>query len=310
MDLIKADYILEIVKQGSFSKASEKLYIAQPSLSRYIKELEEKIGLKIFIRSKSQIILTEAGKKIVEYINKSQFLKEELISNLKEIKNNNSAEIKIGIISWLIQPYLKSAIPEFKKLYPNIDFILIEKSAFEMENLISKDKIDACITNGPLISSILDYQVLNYNKMVLAVPKNSQIALENYDFKNNKYINKTINLKSIEDQNIILVDKNSRVGKISREIIKYHKINQTNIVEVTNLNTAMTMSSAGLGITFLPETFILKSTNDTFKPIYFSLGEPEFSFPIIIVYKSEKYNDNNNYYLKLFIDFLKNYKLV
>lgn len=304
MDTIKADYILEILKQGSFSKASEKLYIAQPSLSRYIKELEEKIGLKIFIRSKSQIKLTEAGEKIVEYINKSQLLKDELISNLNEIKNNNSAEIKIAIISWLIQPYLKTVIPEFKKMYPNINFILIEKVAYEMENLILKNEIDVCIINGPLVNSLLDYQVLDYTKIVLAVPRNSQIAYENYDFENDKYINKTINLKSVENQPIILVNEKSRVGKISRDIIKYHKIVPTHIVEVTNLNTAMTMTSAGLGITFLPDTFFLKDINDNFKPIYFSLGEPVFSFPIIAVYKKEKCN--NDRYLKLFLDFLKN----
>lgn len=300
MDLIKGKYILEIVNQGSFSKASEKLYIAQPSLSRYIKELEDKIGFKIIDRSKSQIVLTEAGEKVVEYIHKSQALEEELISNLSELKNK--AKIKIGIISWLVPKY-STLISEFKKLNPYIEICIMEKNGYEMESLILKNYIDACIISGPQINSMLDYQVLNYNKIVLAVPGNSKIALENYDFIHEKYINKVINLKKFENENFIIVNENSRIGKISRELIKYYKINPKNIMEITTLNTALSMTKAGLGITFLPKSFILKNNNSTFRVIYFSLEKPEFSFPIIIVYKSKSYEKDN--YLKLFIDYLK-----
>ncbi len=61
---IEDKYIIEIAKERSFSKAAEKLYIAQPSLSRYIINLEDKLGVKIFDRSKMPLEITEAGEKL------------------------------------------------------------------------------------------------------------------------------------------------------------------------------------------------------------------------------------------------------
>lgn len=71
---IEDKYIIEIAKERSFSKAAEKLYIAQPSLSRYIINLEDKLGVKIFDRSKMPLEITEAGEKLIEYIYKCREL--------------------------------------------------------------------------------------------------------------------------------------------------------------------------------------------------------------------------------------------
>lgn len=303
---IEDKYIIEIAKERSFSKAAEKLYIAQPSLSRYIINLEDKLGVKIFDRSKMPLEITEAGEKLIEYIYKCRELEREFLSEINRIKNKKSeTEISIGIVPWRIPVFVPKIIPAFSEAYPNINVVITEDVSPNLENDVLNDKIDVCIINGPVINKNLEFHKLSSEKLILLVPKNSKVAADNYDFDKNQYKNSYIDIKSLENEKFVLLKENFRLGQISREIFKHHNINPKNIIEVSHMSTAMSMSSAGLGFTFIPESGIdrLSSGNNC---LCFSIGQPSFGFPLVIAYKKEKYNNPN---VRKFIDFVReNYK--
>src|SRR5699024_7753125 len=108
-------------------------------------------------------------------------------------------------------------------------------------------------------------------------PRNSKIAKDNYDFNNRQYINSHINIKTLENERYILLRENFRLGKISRQIFKYHNIYPKDIIEVSYMNTAISMSSVGLGLTFMPESGIEIQALENNDSLYFSIGEPCFN---------------------------------
>lgn len=280
---IEDRYIIEIAKQKSFSKAAEKLYIAQPSLSRYIINLEDRLGIEIFDRSKFPIEITEAGEKLIEYIYKFRELEGELMSELSRLKNNDDkTEVRIGIVPWRIPVFLPKIIPVFTKTYPNINVVLTEDVSPKLENLVLDDRIDVCVINGPVINKNLEFQQLSSENIILVVPRNSKIALDNYDFNKNQYLNSYIDIKALEKEKFILLNENFRLGKISRQIFKHHNIYPKDIIEVSHMNTAISMSSVGLGLTFMPESGVNRQTSEDNSPLYFSIGEPSFDFPLVI----------------------------
>ncbi len=305
---IEDKYIIEIAKQKSFTKAAEKLYIAQPSLSRYILNLEDKLGIKIFDRSKSPIEITEAGEKLIEYIYKFRELEEGLMSELSRLKNNNDkTEVRIGIVPWRIPVFLPKIIPVFTRTYPNINVVLTEDVSPKLENLVLEDRVDVCVINGPVINKNLEFQELSSENIILVVPRASKIASDNYDFKKEQYLTSYIDIKTLGQEKFILLKENFRLGKISRQIFKHHNIYPKDIIEVSHMNTAISMSSVGLGLTFMPESGVDRQSSGNNSPLYFSIGDPSFDFPLIIAYKKEKYE---NLSVKKFIDFVKeNYKL-
>ena len=90
------EYIYEIYKSGSFSKAAENLYITQPALSMAVKKIEEAIGMSLFDRSTRPLTLTEAGKIYIASIDKFIAMEEDLNNQIHDIHELRSGSLTIG----------------------------------------------------------------------------------------------------------------------------------------------------------------------------------------------------------------------
>lgn len=115
MNIEQLEYVVEVAKTKSISIASENLKISQSGISRSISNLENELGMKLFIRSKSGTLLTDDGEKIVkiayEIVSKLQLLKEEA----QVITTSIHGKLKISSSPSLITLLLK-VIPLFKKI--------------------------------------------------------------------------------------------------------------------------------------------------------------------------------------------------
>ena len=90
MNLQQMKYVVMIAEQGSFSKASQVLYITQPTLSNEVKKLEKELGITIFSRNKHSVQVTDAGRGISGMFELAKFLYKRLadrISPKKELRN-------------------------------------------------------------------------------------------------------------------------------------------------------------------------------------------------------------------------------
>ena len=91
------DYVIAVAECKSISQAAEMLYISQPSLSRYLSNLENELGVNLFVRTLNGTELTAAGKIYLEYAKEIKLLKETMISKLKELKREKKSRIRIGM---------------------------------------------------------------------------------------------------------------------------------------------------------------------------------------------------------------------
>lgn len=96
MELKEARYILAIAKHKSIGKAAESLFISQPSLSRYIKDLENRLGVQLFQRINNRLILTHAGEKYVETAKKITEMYTDLEKDLSGINEELSGRLRVG----------------------------------------------------------------------------------------------------------------------------------------------------------------------------------------------------------------------
>ena len=125
MELRHLKYFLAVAEELNFTKASEKLFISQPPLSRQIAELEEELQAKLFIRNNKKVELTEAGKYFEKEI-KTLFQNLELISaKTKKIAENVSGEFRIAYISSIYSAVISDLIKHLKKQFPYVNFKLL-----------------------------------------------------------------------------------------------------------------------------------------------------------------------------------------
>ena len=95
--LRKYEYIVELVRNGNFSHAAEKLHISQPSLSQYVKKLEQELGIELFNRGSAELFPTQAGKIYYDGACKIVQLEKELQKHLLDSENGDYGEITVGI---------------------------------------------------------------------------------------------------------------------------------------------------------------------------------------------------------------------
>ncbi len=169
------DYFLTIAAERSVSKAAEKLYLTQPSLSKYLKRLEEELGVKLFSRESYPLQLTEAGKVYKAYVEQRKIMDHRLRQELSVFKDGLSGEVTIAMTEWrsgVITPVL---LPRFRRMYPYIKLHFLEGSHKEMAYWLEHDQADIALMHHPNPFQHLTMQPLAQENVLVAVNPSNPI---------------------------------------------------------------------------------------------------------------------------------------
>lgn len=142
LELRHFNYFLAVAEELHYRKAAEKLCISQPGLSRQIKQMEEILDVKLFVRSKRKVALTAAG----EYLKgEMEFILNHLDvtkKQLKHISDGNFGEVRIGFLGSAMQEVIPDLLIGLKENFPGIKSSLEELSNTAQMNAILRDKLD------------------------------------------------------------------------------------------------------------------------------------------------------------------------
>jgi DNA-binding transcriptional LysR family regulator len=144
MDLYQLHYFLAIVETGGFTKAAERLFVSQPSLSAGIKKLEQELGVVLFERGGRRAVLTTAGK---FFLTKATTILSEYQSTLRELKEfHQQPTLRIGTLRTIRIASLATLIRDFQTQYPNVLFELLDGTVNELHTWLEDGEIDLAIT--------------------------------------------------------------------------------------------------------------------------------------------------------------------
>ncbi|QLK86997.1 LysR family transcriptional regulator [Staphylococcus sp. 17KM0847] len=243
MDIKQMTYFVEVVKQGGMTRAAETLYIAQPTISKAIKELESELGEALFDRTKRQLSLTDVGTVFYEKAAEILTLYNNLPNEIQSILGVETGHIKIGLSAVMDMARLTKVLGLFHQEYPNVTFNLIENGGKTIEAQVRKGDINLGVTSLPVDSTQFDafplyserFQVILHrshplaHKQMIALSElhNEDFILFNEDF----YLN---------DRIITVARKSGFVPNVVSRISQWHFIEH--------------LLSAKMGISILPET--------------------------------------------------------
>lgn len=168
------EYIYEVYKERSFSKAASNLYISQPSLSGTIKRVEDEIGYEIFDRSTKPIGLTEIGYEYIKTIEKILELENNFNEFINDVDALKAGRVSVGgthqYTSYLLPPIISS----FIKKYPNIEVNIVEAKSSNLMKYLNDGTIDIAIDNYKYDESEYIKQFHSKDNILIAVPKGIQ----------------------------------------------------------------------------------------------------------------------------------------
>ncbi|WP_298497014.1 hydrogen peroxide-inducible genes activator [uncultured Algibacter sp.] len=278
MTITQLYYVLAVAENQNFTKAAEKCFVTQPTLSMQIQKLEDQLDVQIFDRSKKPIELTEVGKKIVtqarNIVNESYRIQD----IVDQQKGFIGGEFRLGIIPTVMPTLLPMFLKNFIKKHPKVKLKIEELTTDEIITRIKDGHLDAAIAATPLEDESIKERVLFFEPFVSYIPKGHRL-----------HTNKKIDIADLDVNDMLLLEDGHcfRDGVINLcKIFKDHADDQFQL-ESGSIETLIKLSNEGLGMTLLPYLHTL-DINDKEKANLHYFNEPSPAREVSIIYhKSE-----------------------
>lgn len=231
-----------VARKRSFTAAAEEMFVSQSAISQSIKTLEEKLGAVLLYRNKKSIKLTADGELLFGCVEQgANFFKtgERL---LQERKQMGSGEIRLASTDTICKYFLLARIKEFRILYPNIKFNIINLTSPKCLTLLKNAEVDLAVTNLP---SVLP-DTFNLEKYA----EFQDAFFVNRDVWKGRHLPAT--LKELAAHPLIVLDKGSITRDYFDAVFFAAKISVMPEFELSSLDLLLEMTKAGLGIGFAP----------------------------------------------------------
>lgn len=293
MDIRDMRNFYAIIEEGNISNAAKRLNIAQPPLSKQMKQLEEKLGVQLFERGSRRIRLTEAGCLLRERVEQILGLVDGTIKEITELNRGLAGTLSIGTVTTSGATLLPNLLHEFHGLYPNVAFQLWEGDGYRILELLDNRVIEIGIIRAPFNSEIYESIILPDEPLVIAMKRDGCQGGEAAD---------TIRLAELQNQPLIIPRRWKSMVEEWCEQAGF----QPNIICLSDgvLVNAL-CAKLGMGMALVPKsTEMLIADSDL---IYKTINEPFVATQTVIVWVR---NRNLSASSKQFLNLIKDKILI
>jgi LysR family hydrogen peroxide-inducible transcriptional activator len=278
MTITQLHYVLAIAEHKNFTKAAEKCFVTQPTLSTQIQKLEEELNILIFDRSKKPIELTDVGRKIVQQAKNIVNESDRIQDIVDQQKGFIGGEFKMGIIPTVMPTLLPMFLKAFIKKYPKVKLKIEELTTEDIITKIIEGHLDAAIVSTPLENEHIKERVLFYEPFVGYIPFSHRLSAK-----------KKIDVSDLEIDDMLLLEDGHcfRDGVINLCKAFKTQTNESFQLESGSIETLVKLSNEGLGMTLLPYLHTM-DLNDKLKENLHHFNEPTPAREVSVIYhKSE-----------------------
>lgn len=246
MELRHLRYFVTVVEEQSITKAAEKLFIAQPPLTRQIKKLEEELGIDLFEKGSRPLKATEAGLYFYQHAVQILTHAAQATTMIKKINSVNTS-VKIGYVSSLLYGLLPQIIYLFRQKNPEIQVELIECSTKDQVEALKLGKIDIGFGRLPISDPAVKRLLLRKERLKLAIYKKHPL---------NAYQEKGVYLSQIVNETIFSYPNTLKPNFSTTIQAMFTQLGliPTKWTEVREIHMALGLVASGEGICLIPES--------------------------------------------------------
>lgn len=278
MTITQLSYVLAVAENQNFTKAAQKCFVTQPTLSMQIQKLEDQLDILIFDRTKKPIELTEIGKKIVKQARNIVNEAHRIQDIVDQQKGYIGGEFKLGIIPTIMPTLLPMFLKSFTNKYPKVKLKIEELNTQEIITRINEGHLDAAIAATPLESENIKERVLYFEPFVAYIPKNHRLSSK-----------KKLNVEDLDINDMLLLEDGHcfRDGVINLCKTFKSQNDEKFQLESGSIETLVRLSDEGLGMTLLPYLHTL-DLRDKNKESLHLFNDPSPAREVSLIYhKSE-----------------------
>ncbi|WP_244832037.1 LysR substrate-binding domain-containing protein [Caballeronia sp. TF1N1] len=245
MNMRQLQYFLAVAAELNFTRASERVNIAQPALSAQIIALEEELGTPLFTREKRKVMLTPAGDILVEHAQRVLNTASAAIAAVRASGRGAKAHLMVGAIYTAIYCFLPNTLRRFKALAPNSDVSLQEMTISQQIAALKEGAIEVGLVRGHIYDPSIVTELLYRELLVVAVPAGSE-----YDRPG------PVALKALAGWPLIAVARSNATergyGDRILDIFEDENRKPTIAREAWDMHTSACLVAAGMGVAVVP----------------------------------------------------------
>ena len=267
--------VLTVVREGSFTAASKKLYISQPALSQAIKQIESELGATLFNRLTTPVELTSAGRLFVDYAAQMLLLDRNLRTRLAAAGGEAAAHLSFGIFPQHSLQLMPKVIPEFYRRNPDVHIRLIEDLSSTLERLVIDGQCDlALVTTGNKHSRLV-YRLIENAHIVLLAARDTDLAASVPG-------GTSISLALAAGETFISMNPEHPLRIIQNRLFERYAISPRIILETPNLETAGRLAALTRSVFLMPDSCLPTPLTPDYPLNVYPLDDPDNLYPLYL----------------------------
>ncbi len=273
MELRHLRYFTTVAAEGSFSRAAEKLHIAQPPLSRQVQQLEDELGVRLLDRGRP-LTLTEPGRYLFEQGRQILQRIDEMRAMTKRIAKGTVLQFNIGFVASTLYDALPELIRRFRIILPGTEINLLEMTTLEQVTALKDGRIDVGFGRLRFDDEAIIRSVIREERICLVVPRQHKLTAKKGKLR----------LRAAADEPLIVYPKSPRPSYADQVLSFYRDagIEPRVAMEAKELQTALGLVASGGGVCIVPASVRRFGRDDI---CFIDLDEPKMMSPIIMSYR-------------------------
>jgi DNA-binding transcriptional LysR family regulator len=273
MDLRHLRYFQAVAEELSYSRAAERLRIAQPALSRAVQEIEAELGGPLLDRNRRRVSLTPAGKVLLRETAIIFERWEEALRRVRRTAAGEEGELRLGYIGPPTQPFLGRLLAEYRLRYPLVAVHLEERTPERVWEMLAKGRLSAAFTRpvSATPASGLRTLVLRQERFGAVLPASHPLAAR-----------KTLPWKSLAGEPLVVLARREGVGSHDGILAACRHAGFAPRLAYTPslIGTVLSYVEAGAGVGIVPESVMTPELPLRFVPL-----QPLVAIPLVLVWQ-------------------------
>ncbi|WP_221269450.1 LysR family transcriptional regulator [Mucilaginibacter sp. X5P1] len=234
--------IKTIADEKGITRSLDKLFLTQSAVSHQLRDIEERMGVKLFYRTKKQWILTEEGK--ILYDTATKVLSELDLANEKinDLRIGHSGEIRISTECYTSYHWLPAFMVKMKLLYPRLDVKIVMEATHKPLQKLLDNELDVGITSDPWDDKSIKYIELFKDEVMAVVPTGHRLTEKKY-----------LTADDITNEVLIIHSYPLDTVTVYQHFLKPLQKQPGNIIAIPLTEVALEMVKAGMGIMTIPQ---------------------------------------------------------
>src|SRR5258708_4867382 len=241
MDIRHLRLIKTIADEKGITRSLDKLFLTQSAVSHQLKDIEGRLGVKIFSRTKNQWLLTEEGKILYEHETKVLAEIEQAIGKINHMREGHAGVIRLSTECLTTYHWLPAFMVRMKLLYPNLEVKIVMEATHKPLQKLLNNELDLGITTDPWDDKSIRYVELFKDEVMAVLPAGHPLAAKKY-----------LTEEDFKEETLIIHSYPLETVTVHQHFLRQKKVQPKQIIAMPITEGALEMVKAGMGILTMP----------------------------------------------------------